>query len=59
MPSFDQPAEQPSAEVAATTEAALDSHCQEQPLTRVGDLARTDREELAVMFQRRNGTLLP
>ncbi len=46
MPSFDQP----SAEVAATTEAALDSHCQEQPLTRVGDLARTDREELAAML---------
>ena len=58
MPSFDQPARQTSAEIVAATkaahrlppDAALESHSQQDPLTRIGDTPRNDREELAAML---------
>lgn len=58
MPSFERRAEQPSAEIVAATktahrlppDAALESHSQQDPLTRIGDTPQNDREELAAML---------
>jgi len=50
MPSFEPREEQPSAEAAAASEAAMDSHSPQQPLTSVTDTPRNDREELAAML---------
>ena len=52
MPSLDQPAERPSAEVAARrfpTDAALDVHGQQQRFKRIVAVLRNRREELAAM----------